>query len=568
MAKKIIERSYRTLVGTLGPETRIGQGTYIYDTNDSIRDFAMFAVFTGMSTTAEQFSIQFLADRMEPYLDYTRTADFSRPVAILRDVLTELYIKLESEGYVEPNTAYHGFSVVLAAGDTVWIARANGCPVFYLKDRKFKAIYTQPKTRGRDSLQIEAVKIDDGDRIMLSSETIIKHPTKLELRNVLLAGDDLNLACSKIHMLATRYEELESPRLMLILFRRNEEKTQTLFTKRNAIVVGLVAIFIMLLFLWGDIVRLVESSRIGYIVKKPSAITEVVKSIGQNAKSYTPELVFERLAVAYDIAPAADGTIYIIDDKESKIVHYDPASQRSELIGDKADFTFPTGIEIEGNRLFVADFSSVVSNVFVFGTDGSYIGKIPNERSGNISLRNPKALAEQGGGIYVCDRGNNRVIEFDGNGIEKRTINLPSDYNEPNGIAVTDDGNIFITLKRTGSVAKIVGKRVEPFTVFEEDQQGNSGKVELNKPSGIAVDRQGFVYIADTGNQRVLITNPMGRVMSIIDSQTLADLDSFYPMSVKLDPDKSYLYIVAANHYSYSPECEGKCQSKIWRVKI
>ncbi|MFA6451774.1 MAG: NHL repeat-containing protein, partial [bacterium] len=250
------------------------------------------------------------------------------------------------------------------------------------------------------------------------------------------------------------------------------------------------------------------------------------------------------------------------------IIRYDPKSGQRSLIGEKADLTFPTGIDYSDDRIYVSDFSSVASRVFIFSEKGSLIGKIPNEKSRDVSLRNPKAVASFENSLYLCDRGNNRVLVFDRDGAHKKTINVPEIFREPNGIAIADNGDIFITLKLSGAAAKITGKSVSQFTLYEDDQSGGNRKLTLSKPSGIAVDKQGFVYIADTQNRRVLIANPMGRITGIIDQDKLKDFETFYPMSVKLDSQKQYLYIVGANRYSYEPSCEGKCQSKIWRVKI
>jgi len=565
--KKLVERSYRTIVGTLGRDTRLGEGTYIYDTNDSTRDYGLFAVFTGMTPDAERFSVEFLAEKTTPYMDSTRTTELTKPVNFLKEIIFELIAKLESGGLIEPNTAYHAFTIVLVVGDTFYIARVNGCPVFYMKDRKFRPLFQAPKARGRDSLQTATSKIDEGDRLVLCSEAMIKHPSKLELRNVLLAGDDLALACSKIHMLASRYEEVDSPRLMLIHFRRNEEKTQTLFTRRNAIVVCAVALFFMILFLWGDIVRLVDSSDIGYIVNKKNLFQRAVESVSKDTKKYTPELVYDKLAVAYDAAVDNNGVLYIIDDRENKIIRFDQKTGESSMIGGDADLTFPTGIEVTPDRIYVSDFSSVVSRLYAFDMNGALIGKIPNNRSSNIALRNPKSLAIYDNNLFVCDRGNNRIVIFGQNGSDNKVIDIPKSYREPNGISITESGIMFVTLKLSGSVVKIEGKSISRFTIFE-DESGKTQKVALSKPSGIAVDKEGFVYIADTANRRILITNPMGKITGIIDQDTIKDFESFYPMSVKLDPARQNLYIVAANRYSYGPDCEHECQSKIWKIKI
>jgi sugar lactone lactonase YvrE len=565
--KKLIIRSYRTMVGVLGPETRFGNGVYIYDSNDTQKNFAFFAFFTGVSDSAERFSLEFLADRASPYLDSTRTKDITKPAAFVKGLISELNSELESAGFIEHGSTRHCFAVALVMGSMLHVGRINTCPIFYMKDRKFRQIFRTPKSRGPESIQVESVSIDNTDHLIVCSEDLIKHMTKLEIRNVLLTDDELNLACSKLLMLANRYEEVVSPRLMIVKFRKNEEKLTTFFTKRNVGVIAALALFIMILFMWSDIVRALKQTQAGLISRK-GIVNRMTQMVQPDVKTYVPELVMDNLSVPYDAAVDERGVVYAVDDRETKVIKYDPGTGKRELIGDKLNLSFPTGIDIADNRVYVADFSRQVNRVFIITADGAYIGKAPDEVSENLSMKNPKSVSVLSDAIYVCDRGNNRILIFDPDGALRKKIDVPSNtYLEPNGLAATDNGNLFVTLKMSGTIAKISGNSISSFTLYIE-KDGGTKKITMDKPSGIAVDPQGFIYVTDTGNRRILVSNPMGRIVGDIDEENFKEFENFYPMNVKLDKSKQYLYIIGSNHYSYDPSCEKECRGKIWRVKI
>ncbi len=566
MRSKTAHKSFRTLVGSCGPDSRFGQGVYIYDTNASDLDFGLFALFNECSPEAERAGMEYLSEKATPYVDSSDVGSISKPQAFVRDIVIGLQRELETAGLVEHQSTRHSFAVALVKHGQLHIARINACPLFYLKDRKLFQVFKTPEQRGLKSVQAESVSAGSGDCLAMCSENMIKHMSRLELKNMLLTEPDLNLACGKLQMTANRYEETVDPRMLLVKFEENERRNSTAANMRNFGIVAALAVVIMIPFLWGDIMRAVRANTLGYVKKQKTLVERAIEKIQPDAKKYLPEIALDGLRVPYDIDISDDGIYYIVDVGRDQVIRHDPATGDSSYIGEKTKLRFPTGIDVSEDKLYVADFSINVNRVFAIGMDGEPAGEMPSKR-GRITMRNPKAIAVAKDLIYVCDRGNNRVLVFDKSGSHQRTIDIPRNYREPNGIAIADSGDIFVTLKLSGTVLKIVGKEITPFTLFEE-KDGENTRISLNKPSGIAVDSQGFVYIADTAAKRALIANPMGKIAGIIAQDSLDDLQSFYPMSVKLDPKGQYLYIVGSNRYSYDAGCENVCKGKIWRVKL
>ncbi len=71
---------------------------------------------------------------------------------------------------------------------------------------------------------------------------------------------------------------------------------------------------------------------------------------------------------------------------------------------------------------------------------------------------------------------------------------------------------------------------------------------ELNSPSGIAVDPQGFVYVADTGNNRIQKFNANGRLNKSIGSfgDGPGQFDS--PHGIAVDPH-GVIYVADMNNH-------------------
>jgi uncharacterized protein (TIGR03437 family) len=97
-----------------------------------------------------------------------------------------------------------------------------------------------------------------------------------------------------------------------------------------------------------------------------------------------------------------------------------------------------------------------------------------------------------------------------------------ADLNGPQGVAVDKDGNLYIADRvnsrirkvtaATGIIATIAGV---PAFAFSGDG-GPATQAELNAPTGVAVDAVGNVYIADQGNQRIRRINAADGKISTI----------------------------------------------------
>ena len=116
---------------------------------------------------------------------------------------------------------------------------------------------------------------------------------------------------------------------------------------------------------------------------------------------------------------------------------------------------------------------------------------------------NPQQLAvDSENNIYVTDHGNARIQIFDDQGNYISSWGSygdgPGEFSQPSGIAV-GHGYIFVIDNKLNTVQKFdsLGNFIMQWGSF-----GN-GNGEFRSPNGITVSENKFVYVVDTGNNRI-----------------------------------------------------------------
>jgi streptogramin lyase len=145
------------------------------------------------------------------------------------------------------------------------------------------------------------------------------------------------------------------------------------------------------------------------------------------------------------------------------------------------------------------------------------------------------------GTMYLLDSGNHRVqrIGSDGRFIiywgRNGAGNGTHDLVEPVAIATDKQDNVLVLDSATGWV-----KRYNSEGEFLNQWAGPGA--ELDHPRGMIVDFDGYVWIADTGNARLLRYAPDGRIQSIVGPQQVGTANLLDPVSLALDAQGN-LYI-------------------------
>ena len=173
------------------------------------------------------------------------------------------------------------------------------------------------------------------------------------------------------------------------------------------------------------------------------------------------------------IAFASDGSLYVTDSRNNRILHIDQQGQVLNEWGSYGDgVSAPAG---DGN--FNEPWGVAV------GPDGS---------------------------VYVTDTWNHRIQKFTADGRFLKAWGTfgqgeePTQFYGPRGLAVDAEGRVYVT--DTGN------KRI---VVFDKDgnfitEFGSAGfdPGQFDEPTSVTIDRNGTVYVADTWNQRIQTFKP------------------------------------------------------------
>ena len=157
------------------------------------------------------------------------------------------------------------------------------------------------------------------------------------------------------------------------------------------------------------------------------------------------------------------------------------------------------------------------------------------------SFSNMMGIAVDGNrNVYIADSRNNmiRKISADGmvttvagNGIagSRDGKGDSASFFYPEGIAVDRKGNLYVADTHNGLIRKI---SPDGFVTTLAGQRiyhtipGMDTAVRFDNPAGIAVDSLGFVYVADCGNDLIRKISPDGKVRNIAGTGKKGDRDS------------------------------------------
>ncbi len=224
-----------------------------------------------------------------------------------------------------------------------------------------------------------------------------------------------------------------------------------------------------------------------------------------------------QLVLPYGMGIDSKGRLYVADSKVLAVFVFNTDTGEVELIknGMGVRFGWITGLTIDdSDRLFVAD--SKMHRVVVFDPQHHAEGTI----AGGMVDPGGLAVDNENRFLYVADAELDQVLVYDadppfnllrriGTGGKDHRLTTPGDFARPTNVAVDADGNLYVT--------DTLNDRVEVF-----DAEGNfirafgkagDGPGYFARPKGIAIDGDGHVWVADGVQDRVQVFTPEGRLL-------------------------------------------------------
>jgi streptogramin lyase len=256
----------------------------------------------------------------------------------------------------------------------------------------------------------------------------------------------------------------------------------------------------------------------------------------------------------YAVAVSAAGDLYVVDRLNAVIRRVDGASAVITTVagtgkrgysGDggkatAAQLDEPNDCCLDGRGgLLIADVSDwrirrldlKAGTITTFAGTGKRRGRTDRKDIGDggpaakAVLVGARAVCVDGrGNTYVCEREGNAVRKIDARGVITTVAGTGArgaddgpagraTFNGPKAIRCDGGGDVFVVDTENHSVRKLDVKALRVTTVAggRQGKGGDGGEARaagLDRPHGVVIDRDGTLYVADSGNHRVRRVRP------------------------------------------------------------
>ena len=290
-----------------------------------------------------------------------------------------------------------------------------------------------------------------------------------------------------------------------------------------------------------------------------------------------------RFTYPYGVAVDTAGNVYVADKQNGRIRKVTSAgvvssiagnSQQSWVdgVGSNASFYFPSklALDTDGNLIVTDWYNHKIRKVTLSGVVTTLAGNVrgfaDGVSTGSIpSFFFPSGIAiDTSGNIIVADQQNHRIRKVTPNGVVTTIAGSgaasfingtgsSATFNVPYGVAVDNSGNIFVADNYNHSIRKITadgvvttlagGGSTTPGIGGGAFLNGTGTSASFSGPSGVIVDTNGNLFVADTVNNRIrkivistgIVTTLAGSGSSAFADGTGTSASFWWPHAFALD---------------------------------
>lgn len=249
------------------------------------------------------------------------------------------------------------------------------------------------------------------------------------------------------------------------------------------------------------------------------------------------------------VAVDSSGNVYVADSRNNLIRKITPDGAVSTFAGSgkqgsadgkgtAASFFFPTALatDIKGN-VYVADtHNSLIRKITPDGTVSTFAGKptrLINDIRDTAGMDHPSGIAvDKNGNVFVSDlnkdfikkvtpAGKVTIIAGNGDRGKKDGKEGAASFYLPVGLAVDGNDNLYVCDSYNNMIRKITPDGMVTTIAGRSKKGSKDGKdttASFWHPNSLTVDKNGSVYVADMGNDKIRKITPDGTVTTFAGS--------------------------------------------------
>ncbi len=232
---------------------------------------------------------------------------------------------------------------------------------------------------------------------------------------------------------------------------------------------------------------------------------------------------------------SSPGKIYITDRQINKIIIIDLVANSFTKLEDKGPGTLgtPAGIWVgQDDVKYVADMKR--QQIVVFDAKNNFVRAYGSKEV----FEKPVDVAVHANRIFVCDISKNQIAVLDKDSGEivlkiGKGGSAEGQLYKPSHIAVDLDGNVFVTDAFNFRVQQFdpEGNFVRVFG-FHGDQVGG-----MARPKGLDIDREGHLYNVDAASEHIQIFDDKAKMLLFLGGPGIGPGNLYLPAGLHIDYD-------------------------------
>ena len=274
------------------------------------------------------------------------------------------------------------------------------------------------------------------------------------------------------------------------------------------------------------------------LVSEMSMFGSIKKHQPRNYKSLSkPVMTISGINAPYNVAVHDSGDIFVTSFSDHCIRVFDKNGRKKAKIGSHGSgdgqFNSPLGIATSGDVIFVAENGG--NRIQKLSITGEFLMKFGTQGSGNGQLYRPWGMClSSNGNLYITELSNRRVQVFNPDGtfsniIKGQGANI---LKGPEAVAFDPSGNLHVADRSSKSIKVFTagGNYVRQY-----------GSEHLKGQVGVAVDQDGYCLVGDWDGKSLCVFDSRGHFVHSVPTPGT-------PCGVALDKE-GFVYVVDYSNY-------------------